>query len=149
MTAEYSKLADAVEKYEHAMRAIDTVAMDKLHREQEQLRMRIGQLDARRKSVIGAIARHYRLDHQPNLSEIVQLDAAHSGEIRRLQNELREVTARLYRRTTISQRLAGALLGHLNSAVQLFAAATQQSSTYTRQGGPRISNRLGAIEAVG
>jgi hypothetical protein len=149
LVAEYSRLAAAAQRYQLAMRALDTAAMDALQQEQERLRMRLAQMEVRRRATLQSIARFYKLDHLPTLSEIASLDAGRAGEIRRLQKELREVTARLQRHTSVSQRLAGALLGHLNGAVKLFAGVTQQPSTYTRHGGPKITGRIGGLEAVG
>jgi hypothetical protein len=149
LVVEYTRLTATAERYQLAMRALDTAAMDALQHEQEKLRMRLAQMEIRRRTALNGIARFYKLDHLPTLTEIAGLDAGRSGEIRRFQKELREITGRLQRHTTVSQRLAGALLGHLNSAVKLFAGITQQASTYTRHGGPKITGRIGGLEAVG
>jgi hypothetical protein len=41
------------------------------------------------------------------------------------------------------------VLGHLNTAMRLFAGAVGQSGTYTKNGVPRVSARIGVMEAVG
>lgn len=149
LVLEYTRLTAAAERYQLAMRALDTTAMDALQQEQEKLRMRLAQLELRRRAALTGVARFYKLDRLPTLTEIAGLDTGRCGEIRRFQKELRDVTSKLQRHTTVSQRLAGALLGHLNSAVKLFAGITQQASTYTRHGGPKITGRIGGMEAVG
>ena len=52
-------------------------------------------------------------------------------------------------RVTVAGRLAGALLGHLNTAVRLIAGAVEQAGLYTRDGSPKVSGRIGVMEAVG
>jgi hypothetical protein len=52
-------------------------------------------------------------------------------------------------RTHVAGRLASAVLGHLNTALRLFAGAVGQAGVYTKAGVPKVANRIGVMEAVG
>jgi hypothetical protein len=41
------------------------------------------------------------------------------------------------------------VLGHLNVAVRALSGAVQQAGVYTKTGLPKVSGRIGAMEAVG
>jgi hypothetical protein len=52
-------------------------------------------------------------------------------------------------RTKVSGKVAGAVLGHLNTVVRLLAGAVERAGVYTKDGIPRVSGRIGIMEAVG
>jgi hypothetical protein len=66
-----------------------------------------------------------------------------------LRDALRDVMEKIQTKATIASRLAGAVLGHLNTAVRLLAGAVEHAGIYTKNGTPRVAARIGAIEAVG
>jgi hypothetical protein len=50
--------------------------------------------------------------------------------------------------THVAGRVTGAFLGHLNTAVRLISGAVQHAGVYTKYGTPRVSQRIGVMEAV-
>jgi hypothetical protein len=66
-----------------------------------------------------------------------------------LRDELKSLIKQLADRTHVAGRLAAAVLGHLNTAMRFFAGAVGQAGTYTKNGVPRVANRIGVMEAVG
>lgn len=146
---DYARMADLVQQQQTAMRALDQSAMERLHADQDRLRIQLSQLENRRKNSLSAVARAYKLSVMPTLAQVADLEPAHRQEILQLRDDLQRVTQELANRWLMVLRLAGALLGHLNSAVKLLAGATQQAGTYTRQGGTMLSGRIGVVDAVG
>jgi len=66
-----------------------------------------------------------------------------------LRDQLRAIMREIADRAVVAGRLAQAVLGHLNTAMRLFADAVGQAGTYTKYGVPRVSARIGVMEAVG
>ena len=64
------------------------------------------------------------------------------------RDELKLVTGVISRKTVVSGKIAGALLGHLNTVVRLVAGAVQGAAVYTRQGTHKVNARIGGLEAV-
>ena len=52
-------------------------------------------------------------------------------------------------RTHVAGRVATAVLGHLNTVVRLVAGAVEKAGLYTKNGVPRVSSRIGVMDAVG
>jgi len=78
-----------------------------------------------------------------------ELQPASRNSLLKLRDELRDLAARITARTHVAGRLAGAVLGHLNTVVRLLAGAVEKTGVYTKQGVPRVSSRIGVMEAVG
>jgi hypothetical protein len=65
-----------------------------------------------------------------------------------LRDELKSLVKQAADRSHVAGRLASAVLGHLNTAMRLFAGAVGQTGVYTKHGVPRVSTRIGVMEAV-
>lgn len=65
------------------------------------------------------------------------------------RDELRNLIGQIRQRTHVAGKVAGAMLGHLNTVVRILAGAMQQAGIYTRKGVPKMAERIGVIEAVG
>ena len=52
-------------------------------------------------------------------------------------------------RSFVANKVASAVLGHLNTIVRLLAGAVERAGVYTKHGVPKVSARIGAMEAVG
>src|SRR5699024_9243792 len=116
---------------------------------QESTRLRIATLDVKRRNLAIQIGKLIRLPGEPTLAQLSQAFPARAVPLRHLRDELRTLVLAIQSRTTVGARLAGAVLGHLNTAVRLIAGAVQQAGVYTRNGTPKVAARIGAIEAVG
>jgi hypothetical protein len=116
---------------------------------QESTRLRIATLDTKRRNLAIQIGKLVRLQGEPTLAELCQAFPARALPLRHLRDDLRRLVEAIQTKTTVGARLAGAVLGHLNTAVRLIAGAVEQAGVYTRNGTPRVSARIGAIEAVG
>ena len=83
---------------------------------------------------------------------LAQIAAAHPQAGPKLlgqRDELKKLIKQISDRTHVAGRLASAVLGHLNTAMRLFAGAVGQSGTYTKHGTPKVAARIGVMEAVG
>jgi hypothetical protein len=150
LVAEHRKLLAHVEAQQSAMRAMDLAALDVAMNQQEAARLRIATIENRRRAAVVQIARAARID--PNgltLTKLATLYPAQGQPLLLLRDELKEVAAQIGKRTQVSGRLAGALLGHLNTVVRLLAGAVEKAGLYSKHGVPQVSSRIGVMEAVG
>ena len=146
---DHRKLVDLVRRHESAMRKLDAPAMESLGQQQEQVRTRILQAEARRKMIVAALVRATKLTGEPTLTRLATAFPTHRAALFKHRDDLRALAGDLKQRTAIASRIAQSMVGHLNTAVRLLAGAIERGGTYTRQGGPKLTRRLSSIEAVG
>lgn len=149
LVAEHRRLLDLARRHEAAMRTMDAAAIEALSTQQEQARTTVVQWEARRRIVVAAIARQAKLPGEPTLARVATAFPTHRATLLGLRDELKALAAEVQQRTTVAARIAQAMLGHLNTAVRLLATAVERGGTYTRQGTPKLTRRIGSIEAVG
>lgn len=149
IVAEHRTLLDGLHLHVEAMKAfkIDNVsiATDAV----EASRVRIVMFESRRKVLLQQIARTYKLPVTATLRQIADIAPEHRVSLLKHREALQQITDEIARKTTVSSRVAGALLGHLNTVVRIVAGAMQQRTTYTKQGMSTVGSRIGMIEAVG
>jgi len=147
---EHKRLLAHVQIQQAAMGKMELDKMEDASHRAEACRMRIATLDTRRRLLVAQIAKLSRVD--PASLTIPQIAAAfpqNGPRLIQLRNELKTLMQQLADRTYVAGRLAAAVLGHLNTAMRLFAGAVGQAGTYTKNGVPRVANRIGVMEAVG
>ena len=149
LVEEHQRLLDLVNRHQAAMKAVDAAAVDSLSQLQEQSRTRIMQWEARRRLTVTALARQAKLAGEPTLARIATAFPTHRTRLLVLRDELKILATEVQQRTSIAGRIAQAMLGHLNTAVRLLANAVERGGTYTKQGAPKLTRRMGSIEAVG
>jgi len=149
LTAEHRKLLSLMESQHAAMKKLDIAAMGELINLQEATRLRINHLEGRRRALIRQITTALRLTEPPTLSGLAEMFPQQAAGLTKARQELREVIGKVSQRSRHSGRLAGAVLGHLNTAMRLLAAAVERAGLYTRRGVPRLATRIGVMEAVG
>jgi hypothetical protein len=151
IVVEHRKLLEQVEAQHIAMRTMQADQMQNITALQESTRLRIATLDVKRRNLAIQIGKLIRLPGtgEPTLAQLSQAFPARAVPLRHLRDELRTLVTAIQSRTTVGARLAGAVLGHLNTAVRLIAGAVQQAGVYTRDGTPKVAARIGAIEAIG
>ena len=149
LIAEHRKLIDAMNEQQSAMKRLNLPEMEAAMAEQESLRLRIGSLDLRRRSLVQQVALAMKLAGEPSLQRIASADKQRGPALLKLRDELREVMLEAQSRTHIVGKLAGAVLGHLNTVVRAIAGTVEQAGVYNRSGLPQMSARIGAMEAVG
>ena len=146
---EHRRLLDLVRRHDAAMRSMDAGQIGELVNQQEQCRTRIGQAEARRRLIVANIVRQSKLAGEPTLSRLAAAFPAHRAKLLAARDELKALAQEIKQRTTVSARIAQSLLGHLNTAVRLLASAVERGGVYTKQGTPKLTRRIGSIEAVG
>lgn len=147
--ADHRALLVAVSQQRDAMKALDLGAMDEASRRQQQIRQRLTVMEARRRMLTEQLARSLRLAGVPTVSAIAASLPAHSGKLVALRDELRGLIEQIRVDTQIATRVAGAVMGHLNTVVRLIGSAVQHAGVYTRSGSPKVGGRVGVMEAVG
>jgi hypothetical protein len=149
LTAEHLKLFGQVDAHATAMRQLDLRAMDKTRRQQEACRSRVNTLEHRRRAVVRQLARLHGLAGEPKVPVLADLYPARRAALMAARQSLREAIGEVGSRNRVATGLARSVLGHLNAAVRAFARAVDRPGTYTRDGLPRLADRIGVMEAVG
>jgi hypothetical protein len=149
LIAEHTRLLSQATRYGAAMQAFDLVAMDDAGREQEASRLRITMLDQRRRSVVQQIGKAMNVSGELTVAKIAALSPQEGVALLELRTQLKEVVEAVAATNKISGKVAGAVLGHLNTVVRLLAGAVERAGLYTKNGVPQVSGRIGGMEAVG
>jgi hypothetical protein len=147
--AEHRRMLEHLELQHAAMKKFDLGAMADLMPRQELTRLRLGELENKRRALMRQITATLKLPEEPRLTRLAELVPQHAAALLKARTELRELAAKIAQRSQGSGRLASAVLGHLNTVVRLLAGAVQRAGLYTRQGIPRVGSRLGVMDAVG
>jgi hypothetical protein len=150
LVIEHRRLLRQMIAQHDAMKTLDLKAIETATAQQEALRLRISTLESRRQVVTAQIAGPLGVTKPLTLLRLIDaLPPAQQPTLRRQRDELRAVMEDISRHAGTSGRLAGAVLGYLNTAVRLLNGAIQRSGVYTRQGLSRATPRLGVMDAVG
>src|SRR6267142_5877592 len=149
LIAEHEKLLVQLSNQQSAMKKLDLPAIDQLTGLQDATRMRIAALDGKRKTLVNQLAGMLKLTGATTLSRLAESLPQHKQPLLALREQLKAKVNEVATRSTVAGRVAGALLGHLNTVVRLLAGAVEQAGIYTKQGTPQVSARIGVIEAVG
>lgn len=153
VVTEQRNLHGLLVRHRAAMAALRTVEIDEIARSQEQVRVRLAAIESRRRLLTAQAARELALpaSPEPTLTQLAErmTDRARRQRFTALRDELRAVAQEVAAASHVAGRVAGAVLGHLNTAMRLLQGAMRDSGTYTRSGAPRMGGRLGAVNAVG
>jgi hypothetical protein len=150
LVAEHRNLLANVDKQQVAMRKLDIVGLENATAAQESARLRIASLDARRRGMVLQIARLVKADEkQLTLAKLADLYPPRKPHLLALRTELKDLACKISARAQVAGKVAGAILGHLNTVVRIVAGAVEKAGLYTKQGVPRVSARIGMMEAVG
>jgi len=150
LIAEHRKLIASMDAHQKAMKTMDLKLMEGTGSAQEASRLRIATLETRRRALVQQVIRSMRIaDNQPTISKLADLFPQRRDALLALRNELLSHVKEVQQRTTISGKIAGAVLGHLNTVVRLVAGAVEQAGIYGKHGLPVTPARLGLMEAVG
>ena len=148
LVAEHRKLLGFVEAQHAAMRAMDLAALDAAVNGQEGCRLRIATIEAKRRGLVQLLTRGTKVDGPVTVAKLATLYPQRRDALLKLRDELKAVATAVSTRTQVAGRVAGAVLGHLNTVVRLVAGAVERAGVYTKQGVPQVSRRIGVMEAV-
>ncbi len=149
LVVEHRKLLGQLDAQQAAMRALKLEGIEQATHQQESTRLRIATLETKRRALGLQIARAMRIKQEPTVTKLAELFPARASAILKLRDELKAVISEISARTNLAGRLAAAVLGHLNVGVRLIAGAVEQAGVYTKDGSPRMTKRIGVMEAVG
>ena len=149
LIGEHRKLLKQVDAHQAAMKLLDLKAMDAAAQQQEACRLRIATVENKRRMLSVVLARQANLAGEPTISRLAELYPVRAKELCALRDELKMVIIEVTSKTHVAGKLAGAVLGHLNTVVRVIAGAVEQAGVYTRQGTPRVAGRIGVVDAVG
>jgi hypothetical protein len=116
---------------------------------QELCRARILRLEDRRKQMVLQIGRINQIKGEPKIPVIAQLYPQRGPQLLKLRDQLKQVMQQIAERSFIANRLASSVLGHLNTAMRIIAGASGGGGVYNNRGVPKVTARMGVMEAVG
>jgi hypothetical protein len=146
---EHRKLLVHMDAQQIAMRKMDLSAMDVAVNGQEACRLRISTIETKRRSITQLLTRGMKLEGPVTIAKLAELYPQKRDVLLKLRDELKDAATKVASRTKVAGKLAGAVLGHLNTVVRLLAGAVERAGTYTKHGVPRVSSRIGVMDAVG
>ncbi len=146
---EHQRLLKTILAQQAAMKVMDLKAMDQAANQQEASRLRIATLEQKRRWLTTQLSHTVRVSGEVTLKSLAEAHGPQGQPLLKLREELRGTVAQIQARSHVSGKLAGAVLGHLNTVVRLFAGAVEKAGVYTKHGLPRVSSRIGVMEAVG
>src|ERR1700754_2431680 len=118
--------------------------MDAARNQQEACRLRVTVLENKRRAIVINMGKALRVDpNSLNLTKIAELHPPRKDALLKLRAEMKDLATRIPHRTRVAGRLAGAVLGHLNTVVRLLAGAVEKAGLYTKYGVPQVSSRIG------
>jgi hypothetical protein len=149
LLVEQQRMATQIESHMRAIRTADVDQIQRAVREQDAMRTRIAQVEARRRSLTHQLARAARRTQAPNLQQLAEMFPERKLILLQLRQELRDIATRIRERSSLAAKIAGSVLSHLNATVRLIATAASGPSVYTRSGDASMPSRVGVLSVVG
>lgn len=149
LLTEHKRLLAELDGHQQAMKTLRFDTLNAAAERIEASRTRIISMETRRRFVSLQIAKFNKSQSELTILQLAEIYPERKKVLLKLREDLKLVTAEIARKSTVSGKIAGALLGHLNTVVRLIAGAVQQSGVYSKQGVPTVASRIGGIEAVG
>ncbi len=149
LIVEHRKLLKHVDAHQAAMKTMALDAMDQAANQQEASRLRIVTMENTRRTIVAQLAQQHKISGEITISRLAKLFPQRGEALASLRDELKKTILQVQARSHIAGRLAGALLGHLNTVVRLIVGAVERAGVYTKTGAPKVSTRIGVMEAVG
>ena len=132
LIVEHRKLLKHVDAHQAAMKTMALDAMDQAANQQEASRLRIVTMENTRRTIVAQLAQQNRDqwgNHHPAARQAL---SAARDDLLKLRDELKKTILQVQARSHIAGRLAGSLLGHLNTVVRLIVGAVERAGVYTK-----------------
>ena len=149
LIAEHQRLLKQLHAQQIAMSKMDLGEMEVLAKSQEASRRRVMSLEARRRNVIVQVSRAHNFRGEMKIQDVAGFYPQRSDVLMKHREMLKDLIEQVSNRAKIAGRLAGAIVGHLNTMVRLVAGAVEKAGLYTKDGVPSVSARVGVMEAMG
>lgn len=149
LIAEHQRLLRHLLAQQAAMKLFDLKAMDTSTISQEASRLRITTLETKRRSIVLQLARANGRQTDVTIGDVAKFYPQRSSVLLQQRAALKDLMGQISDRAYVAGKLAGAVLGHLNTVVRLLAGAVGKAGVYTKNGVPQMSGRIGVMEAVG
>ena len=146
---QYLQLTAEVQQQQQAMKVGDLPAMALAGRREEAIRLRLAAMETRRKQLTSELGRLHREEGELTIGRLAELHPQVGPRLLDVRDRLKATVLQLQEQMSVSSRIAGAVLGHLNTAIRILASAAQSAGVYTKYGVPQVADRLGVVEAVG
>ena len=149
LVTEHEKLLRQLDDQQTAMKKLDLKALEDISKLQEATRLRIALLETRRRTTVSQLSLALKIQGLATLTKVLDASGTHQPKLISLRDQLKALMDHIATRSHIASRLAGAVLGHLNTMVRLLAGAVEQPGVYTKHGTPQVTGRIGVLETIG
>jgi ABC-type phosphate transport system auxiliary subunit len=146
---EHRKLLAFLESQQDSMKMCDLKKMDDITHQADSCRVRLMGLEQRRRQVVGQLAAQFKISGDVTLKKLAAAFPQRADALLKLRTELKAVADQVRTKAYVAGRVAGAVMGHLNTVARLIAGSVGKAGVYTKRGLPRMASRVGVIEAVG
>lgn len=146
---EHRRMLSIVEAQHAAVKTLGCDMINDATNRLEACRVRLSQIEQRRRLQVSIIAKLVNGTPQMTITQIAAAFPQHAAKLTELGKELKASIAAVQQHTHVIAKVSTALLGHLNGALRAFARAVGSAGTYTKAGVPKVSNRIGVMNAVG
>lgn len=149
LVTEHERLLRQLDDQQSAMKTLDLKSLEGISKLQEATRLRIATLETRRRTTVSQLSIALKIQGPATLAKVAEGSGPHQSRLIALRDQLKALMEQIATRSHIASRLAGAVLGHLNTMVRLLAGAVEQPGVYTKHGTAQVSGRIGVLEAIG
>jgi hypothetical protein len=111
--------------------------------------LRIIALEQRRRAIVQQLTRGMNVGPDPTIRKLAALFPIKAQSLLALRAELRGVIDQISARNHVAGKVAAAVLGHLNTVVRLISGVVERAGLYTKKGIPKVSSRIGVMDATG
>src|SRR5438094_5618063 len=133
LIAEHRKLMACIESHHKAMKVMDLKTMEDAGNAQEACRLRIATLETRRRALVQGVMKTMRAEGQPTITRLAELFPQRREILLNLRSELLGWVEQIQQRSNIGGKVAGAVLGHLNTVVRLLAGGVEKTGIMGKQ----------------
>jgi hypothetical protein len=149
LVTEHRRMLAQAERHQAAIKVLDVHVMEDAGRQQEAVRLRIIGLEHRRRLVAQQLVKGANLQGELTIRRLAAFFPAKADALMQLRAELREVIEQINNRNHVAGKVTAAVLGHLNTVVRLVAGVVERAGLYTKRGIPKVSQRIGVMDAMG
>ncbi len=149
LLVEHHKLIKHLDAQQSAMEQLQVRQMEVARAQQEASRSRVIALENRRRMQVQQIARINQLQTEPKIPQLAEMYPQRKVQLLKLQTDLKSIMQQVADKSFIASKVAAAVLGHLNTAMRILAGAVGGGGVYNQRGVPKMSRRIGVMEAVG
>jgi hypothetical protein len=146
---EQHALLRRLNEQQQALSTHDAARIERATAQLDAARLRVAQIEVRRRSLTLQAARASKLGADITLQQLAGLHPQRKLILLQLREELRGVISQINDRTRMLARITGGVLGHLNVTTRIITQAVNGPGIYGKPGRSSAGIKSGLLNAVG